>query len=335
MKIVIGMKQLVLFVPALLMVTFPFAQTCNPSGNVAVYTNYDGGIVTIYCDLNIPNLKVGICTYEAAEIHFTGPYAGNITQVIYAGFIGTNDNCGLGVTSTSISGVPAGITSILFAPVATQSDPFGYPNIICGYSCGAGYQGGCNTSAQIAEYFTDTMGGNLYLYDTQNNCWQNETIYMSSGGSCCPAGSLIPQAGFTSSDALLCAGQCINFDSQITGGTPTSYAWSFSGATPLTSSAADPTGICYLSTGVFPVTLTVSNGTGSTSFTSNITVTSCGIPGCTYEDATNYNPAATIDDGSCDFPPCTSNCPADFDGNLVVNVNDLLSFMTHFGTFCP
>ncbi|MBL7941666.1 MAG: PKD domain-containing protein [Flavobacteriales bacterium] len=319
----------------LLLFQFSFAQTCSPSGNVAVYTNYDGGEVTIYCDLNIPNLKVGICTYEAAAIHFAGPYVGNITQVIYAGYIGTNDNCGTGVTTTTIDGVSPGITSILFAPNATQSDPFGYPYIICGYSCGTGYQGGCNTSAQIAEYFTDTMGGTLYLYDTQYKCWEDETVNMSDGGSCCPAGTPIPQASFTSTDQLLCVGQCISFTSQVTGGTPTGYAWSFSGATPLTSTVANPSNICYTEDGVFPVTLTVSNAFGSTSFTSNITVTTCGVPGCTYPDATNYSLSATVDDGSCIFPPCTSNCPADFDGNLVVNINDLLSFMAYFGTFCP
>ena len=27
----------------------------------------------------------------------------------------------------------------------------------------------------------------------------------------------------------------------------------------------------------------------------------CDIPGCTYEDAINFNPDSTIDDGSCEF----------------------------------
>jgi len=53
--------------------------------------------------------------------------------------------------------------------------------------------------------------------------------------------------------------------------------------------------------------------------------------GCTYPDAPNYDPAAGIDDGSCE---CVDNCPADLDGNGVVNVSDLLIFMSAFGTFC-
>lgn len=311
------------------------AQVCNPSGNVVVYSNYDGGIVTINCDLNIPNLKIGVCTYEAVEINITGPFAGNVTEVLYAGYIGENDNCGLGVTETTISGVSPGITDILFAPPVTQSDANGYPYIICGYSCGTGNQGGCNTSNQIAEYFTDTFGGSLYLFDTHYNCWQNETVNLTDGGSCCPAGTPIPQAYFTSTDQLLCIGQCIDFNDGSSGGTISTYAWSFGGANILTSSSPNPTGICYLSPGVFPATLTVSNGLGSTSYTSIIEVIQCGTPGCTYPDADNYNASATTDDGSCLFSDCANECPADLDGNGIINVSDLLEFMAAFGTICP
>jgi len=59
----------------------------------------------------------------------------------------------------------------------------------------------------------------------------------------------------------------------------------------------------------------------------------CEIMGCTYPDAENYNPAATNDNGSCICAADT--CPADLDGNGVINVSDLLLFMSYFGTFCP
>ena len=45
---------------------------CNPIGNLAVFSNYDGGILTINVDQNIPNLKIGICTYEPIQVSFTG-----------------------------------------------------------------------------------------------------------------------------------------------------------------------------------------------------------------------------------------------------------------------
>jgi hypothetical protein len=59
---------------------------CNQNGNLIIYSNYDGGIVTINVDQNIPNLKIGICTYEPVQVTLTGPFVGNVTQVIYGGF---------------------------------------------------------------------------------------------------------------------------------------------------------------------------------------------------------------------------------------------------------
>ncbi len=57
------------------------------------------------------------------------------------------------------------------------------------------------------------------------------------------------------------------------------------------------------------------------------------VTGCTYPSAENYNPAATEDDGSCEFPiepePGTP-CP-DIDGDGVVSVPDLLLLLGQFG----
>ena len=45
-------------------------------------------------------------------------------------------------------------------------------------------------------------------------------------------------------------------------------------------------------------------------------------------EATNYNPAATLDDGSCQYP---APCPGDFDGNGIISVNDVLIALGDFG----
>ncbi|MES2134544.1 MAG: hypothetical protein V4506_19510, partial [Bacteroidota bacterium] len=94
------------------------AQTiCNTSGNLVIYTNYDGGDVNINVDANIPNLKIGICSYEAVKVNIVGTYSANVTQVIYAGYNNSpNTNCSPNVSTTTITGVPAGIVSINFAP---------------------------------------------------------------------------------------------------------------------------------------------------------------------------------------------------------------------------
>jgi hypothetical protein len=300
--------------------SFVFSQTCNPTGNIVVYSNYDGGIININCDVNIPNLKIGICTYEAVQINITGPFVGNVTEVLYAGYIGSNDNCGVGITNTTITGVSPAISDVLFAPPVTYSDPNGYPFMICGYSCGTGSQGGCNTSIQVAEYFIDTFNGTLRSFESQYNCWDNETVFVSQGG-CCGAPPANAQAFFSASDVIVCEGQCINFtDGSFN--TPTNWTWTFAGGIPSSSTAQNPSTICYLNAGVYPVNLTATN-------------IPCGIQGCTYPAASNYNPTATMDNGSCIFANCVDDCPADFNNDGVIGVLDLLDFIGIYGTSCP
>lgn len=60
-----------------------------------------------------------------------------------------------------------------------------------------------------------------------------------------------------------------------------------------------------------------------------------GIPGCTYQNAENYNPAAEVDDGSCTFILSGSDCPADLNGDGVVGFADLNLFLAAYGSFCP
>ncbi len=52
------------------------------------------------------------------------------------------------------------------------------------------------------------------------------------------------------------------------------------------------------------------------------------VPGCTDPTADNYNPNATNDDGSCEFP---APCPADFDGDDIITVGDILICLGDFG----
>ncbi|MBK9525656.1 MAG: PKD domain-containing protein [Bacteroidetes bacterium] len=88
-----------------------------------------------------------------------------------------------------------------------------------------------------------------------------------------------PDVFFTSSDSILCTGECTSF-SNITAGTVASSNWFFSGGTPSASTDVNPTNICYSNAGVFPVTLTVSNGTcvKTRSIVNYVTVHSPPVP---------------------------------------------------------
>jgi hypothetical protein len=163
------------------------AQICDTSGNVIIYSNYDGGILNINVDQNIPNLKIGIVTYEAVRVQISGQYSGNVTELRYAGYNGTNDNCNQGVNSVTLSGVPASICTTFIYPAVSYNNTNGNPNIVCNYSCSSTTnQGGCNTPDQIVYYFVNAFGGTFRYHDTQYSCWTNATGYnVSSGGNCC------------------------------------------------------------------------------------------------------------------------------------------------------
>ncbi|MBI3501241.1 MAG: gliding motility-associated C-terminal domain-containing protein [Bacteroidetes bacterium] len=79
---------------------------------------------------------------------------------------------------------------------------------------------------------------------------------------------------FSISDTVLCKNDCISFTDQSTGGPPTSWQWSFPGANTTSSTAQDPTNICYSSAGTYTATLIVSDGTTTDTVTHTITVLS-------------------------------------------------------------
>ena len=184
------MKNVLLCLAVLFALSAQAQPTCSPSGNTIVFVNYDGGVLNINVDVNITNLKIGVCTYEPVTINLTGTYATNVTRLIRAGYPNTNHNhCGLGVTTTAINGpVPANYSIIDIPPVGLQN-PNGYNfGIICAYSCNSSSnQGGCNTLDQVLDYFQSQFNGTLYSVNAQYCCWKNSSTYSVSAlsGSCC------------------------------------------------------------------------------------------------------------------------------------------------------
>jgi hypothetical protein len=86
-----------------------YGQICNPGGNVVIFSNYDGGVLNINVDANIPNLKIGVLSYEAVTVNLSGAFVNNVTAVEYAGYNGTSGSCG--PTTTVINGEPVTATT--------------------------------------------------------------------------------------------------------------------------------------------------------------------------------------------------------------------------------
>jgi gliding motility-associated-like protein len=204
------------------------AQVCDATGNLMIYSNYEGGELTINVDQNIPGLRVGICTYESVTVNFTGPFVGNITEVIYAGFDSANGPCGNDPSTTTINGVPANIVTMYSNTLGNIAiTNYLGEEVVAGFNvvnCMAGAEGECsvstllggNSAPQIVQFFLAEFAGSvLYAHQVQYPCF-NGTFNVSEGGNCCltdPGTPLNPiYAGnatydlFPNPDTLLCAG---------------------------------------------------------------------------------------------------------------------------------
>ncbi len=208
----------------------PQTNICNVNGNVVIYSNYEGGVLTINVDQDIPDLRVGICTYEAVTVNFTGPFVGNITEVIYAGFDGTNGPCPNNPPTTTINGVASGLVTMYsntlgnIAIANFLGEPLG-PGLPPLVNCIAGAEGACSTSnsgggnsaPQIVQFFLAEFGAgtSLFAHQVQYDCFSG-TFDLSDGGNCCLSETGTPPnpiyAGNATydfipwSDSLLCAG---------------------------------------------------------------------------------------------------------------------------------
>jgi gliding motility-associated-like protein len=105
----------------------------------------------------------------------------------------------------------------------------------------------------------------------------------------------VPVADF-SFPTTICAGDCIDF-MDLSTGTPTTWEWTFNGATPSTSSDQNPTMICFPVAGTFDVTLIAGNSSGSDTLTVAVTVNALPVVNAgpdvtiTIGEAVTLNPA--------------------------------------------
>jgi hypothetical protein len=221
------------------------AQFCNPAGNLAIITNYDGGPLTINVDMDIPNLKIALSSYEPMVVTITGPFASNVTGVWYAGYNSddNNNHCGI-IPTTSIS-APAGTgVTIETLPFVTLPDPDGEPWMIYCYLCDeVPYSG--NTPAQVIDYFTTRLGGSLLFHQTQYGCYGSRNI--SAGGNCCLGACFVGvNAG---QDLFICEGDTAT----LSAAGATTWTWSPAEylSDPLSSNpdAFPPVTTTYVATG--------------------------------------------------------------------------------------
>jgi PKD repeat protein len=150
-----------------------------------------------------------------------------------------------------------------------------------GYPANVSQSSAISSSSSATWHWTAPASGTVYVYsvglgvngngsDTGDKMQQyNLILTPASAGSA-------PVANFTAANTTICAGQSIAFTDQSTN-TPTSWAWSFTGGTPATSTSQNPT-ITYNTAGTYTVALTATNGSGSNTKTQTNYITVKVIP---------------------------------------------------------
>jgi PKD repeat protein len=120
----------------------------------------------------------------------------------------------------------------------------------------------------------------LTASDGTNTDTETKTAYITVGDP-------PPVANFTANVTTIPVGGSVDF-TDLSTGNPTSWAWSFTGGSPTTSTQQNPAGIIYNTAGVYSVSLTASNLNGSdveTKYNYIFVGTNPGDSGC---DTLNY-----------------------------------------------
>lgn len=124
---------------------------------------------------------------------------------------------------------------------------------------------------------------NLSAYNNQAvylaiQCVSNDAfIFMIDDLEVKPSSASTLVADFSASKTQLNLHEAIYF-TDLSVGNPTSWSWTFAGATPSFSSDQNPAGIQYNTAGTYNVSLTVSNGTSNSTETKNGYITVTGNP---------------------------------------------------------
>ena len=174
-----------------------------------------------------------------------------------------------------------------------------------GFPCLSGVEGGgtaVNNTYGISAYPTYILIAPDHTI-VEQDMWPISSVqtfknyFQSHGIQAAPCGSTLT-AGFTSDNYTVCQAMQVQFSDASTGN-PTSWAWTFEGGNPATSTLQNPM-VTYNTAGTWNVSLTVSNGTTNNTITSPdiILVDPPPVAFAGQDGETCVNEAYTLSDAS-------------------------------------
>ena len=288
----------------------PTVNINNSNGDVRVEFDYlEGGdgtndnatfVVTVgnnfltptYGTFDLPKTNLGSCSNGEWKhyVLYLNTTANSQTQMNF-GFHWVNNGDGSGsdpsiaidnfkvIESVPLTQIGASDTAICDSSSVFFSDStLGNPTA-WNWQFGSGQIPATSTAQNPGNVMFPSAGTYVVTLTTTNLNGSSSTTKTITVQNCFP-----PSPAFIASDYTLCQGQCINYFDNSTPGTygTGGWIWQFQGGTPSTSTDKNPQNICYSATGIYNVTLTVTDtvsGEIATSvFTQAISVGTCQVP---------------------------------------------------------
>ncbi|MEW6470259.1 MAG: PKD domain-containing protein [Bacteroidota bacterium] len=199
-----------------------------------------------------------------------------------------------------------------YGPAAPSGSEYDFETVAV-HELGHGHQLGHVISPGAIMHYAISNGSSNRSLGTNDQAGGDYVQAKSIVANVCGPGAMSnyscitpPVADFSGSPTTLCAGNTVSF-TDLSTNAPTSWAWTFTGGTPSSSTAQNPT-ITYNTPGTYAVTLVATNAGGSDTKTVSgyITVNSCGSPPVADFSGTPTNLCAG---GTVSFSDLSTNTP--------------------------
>ncbi len=207
----------------------------------AVYTSplIDFGGTTMSGNFSFSSLNAGIIVNVNGLVYTSANAGATWTLVTTTGPVFSNGVCAIENTNV-----------IFTTGAATTGSGSSYS-----LDGGITWTGIDNAQHLYCEFLTPSIGwsGGFNTSSTQNGMWKWNNL------------SSPLNVQFNANPATVCVNTPVQFSDQTTGGTTTSWNWSFPNGSPATSTLQNPT-VTYFQSGTYAVSLTVSDGTFLSSY---------------------------------------------------------------------
>lgn len=231
--------------------TFTQSSISICQGNSITY-NATGSTFEDLIQWDLPGSSPGFSNSVNPTVIYNTPGTYLTKLYVIGGGCSDLDSASVTITILANPSVSIGASSSIVCPGGSSTLTASGGSVSYVWSPSTGLSG--TTGATVTSTPASSITYNV-LGTGANGCQTNSTITIDVDQP--------PVVAVTASDSVICIGQTILFDGSLSSNV-TSFAWSFPGGTPTTSTSSSPT-ILYSTAGTYTATLIASNTCGADS----------------------------------------------------------------------